>query len=93
MLVTKPKIIIEIFFPGDHNSVKKLIDSGTDVNTLTDDGLTALHKAVEKGQEKTAKLLIESGADVNAQDQNGLTPLHVSAAKGTNEQISELKYF
>lgn len=33
----------------DHNTVKKLIDSGTSVHSVTNDGGTALHKAAEKG--------------------------------------------
>lgn len=35
----------------DHNAVKKLIDSGTSVHSVTNDGGTALHKAAEKGDD------------------------------------------
>lgn len=34
----------------DHNVVKKLIDSGTSVHSVTNDGGTALHKAAENGE-------------------------------------------
>ncbi len=39
-------------------------------------GSTALHHAVEKGNEKGVKKLLNAGADANAQNDLGKTPLH-----------------
>lgn len=42
------QIIVDIF-PGDHEMVKKLLDLGTSVHSISNDGATSLHKAAEKG--------------------------------------------
>lgn len=48
------KILVGIFnwndfILGDHDVVKNLIASGTDVHSVTSDGRNPLHKAAEKG--------------------------------------------
>jgi ankyrin repeat protein len=44
---------------------------------MEDDGMTALHRAVQQGDvDMVRELLSLNVADVNAQSQHGLTPLH-----------------
>ena len=59
-------------------TVKLLIDSGCDVNALSEGknrGNTALMIACWHGQEMIVELLLKAGACVNQQDTNGFTPL------------------
>ena len=46
------------------------------INAPDKDGLTPLHIALLKGNDKVAALLIQKGADVKAPDKEGKTPLH-----------------
>jgi ankyrin repeat protein len=55
---------------GDHSQVQKLLDTGADVNTVDNDGTTALMHSVIESDVKMMKLLIDHGANVNAK--NGL---------------------
>ncbi|MDD5698452.1 MAG: ankyrin repeat domain-containing protein [Victivallaceae bacterium] len=57
-------------------SIKKLIQSGADVNAKDSNGWTALIYAVLVGAApETIKELLDSGADVNAKSINGMTAL------------------
>lgn len=53
---------------GDVAAVKAFLDKGTDVNTKTRYGATALSYACDKGHIELAKLLIERGANVDQAD-------------------------
>ena len=78
---------------GYIEGVKKHLAAGTDVNTLNEDGLTPLHRAVSAGKfaekKEITKLLIANGANVNAKNKNGYTPLHYAAAK-SHKEVNEL---
>ncbi|CAH3150812.1 unnamed protein product [Porites lobata] len=63
----------------DHGSLEILgclIQKGADVNTGSNDKLTPLMIAAEKGHINALTLLIKFGADVDLQDKNGKTALH-----------------
>ena len=49
---------------GDYNAVKKLIDSGADINKKSK-GMTPLMYAAKYNKSKIAELLIESGAKLS----------------------------
>ncbi|MCK5563622.1 MAG: ankyrin repeat domain-containing protein [Planctomycetes bacterium] len=55
---------------GDVEKVKAMIDKGSDVNGLDEEGRGALDYAVEMGDLKMLKLLIENGADINKINQD-----------------------
>lgn len=62
---------------NDYKRVKKLLDSGNDVNEGDwDRDATPLHLACAKGNLETIELLIDYGADVNRRNKYGRTPVH-----------------
>jgi ankyrin repeat protein len=60
---------------GNWRRIKKLLNSGVDVNAKNEYGRTALHYAAYSGSAATARELLARGADVNAKDVSGWTPL------------------
>ncbi|KAK6133554.1 hypothetical protein DH2020_032683 [Rehmannia glutinosa] len=60
---------------GDLDSIKELLDSGTDVNFRDIDHRTALHVAACQGYDDVAQLLLENGAEADPKDRWGSTPL------------------
>ncbi len=66
--------------------VKKLLDSGVDVNTKGGlMGNTPIHNASLAGRTKVAMFLLSRGADVNAKDKFGASPLSTAAYSGQTD--------
>ena len=61
---------------GALEGIKKLLDSGTDVNFKDIDNRTALHVAACRGLTDFAELLLKGGAEMDPQDKRGSTVLH-----------------
>lgn len=76
---------------GDLEAVRKLIDSGFDVNfnIPATFGESALTTAIKYKNREMAELLINKGADVNAVNIEGRTPL-INAARSGVKEIVEL---
>ena len=68
---------------GHAETVKRLLKSGANINTVQADGLTSLHIAAINDRVEVAKLLLNAGAQVDATDKIGNTPLHAAAFNGT----------
>jgi len=64
---------------GDHSRVQKLLAAGADVNTVDNDGTTALMHSVIEADVKMMKLLIDQGAKVNAKNASDSTALMYAA--------------
>ncbi len=64
---------------GDHAQVRKLIETGADVNTVDKDGTTALMHSVIESDVKMMKLLIDKGANVNMKNSLDSTALMYAA--------------
>ncbi|MEW6360074.1 MAG: ankyrin repeat domain-containing protein [Planctomycetota bacterium] len=62
---------------GQTHQLAEFVSSGTDVNTKTPQGLTALHLAAGNGYVETVALLLDRGAATEAvATENRWTPLH-----------------
>lgn len=59
---------------GDLDQVRRLVDSGADVNAGDYDGRTALHLAASEGHVAVAAFLLDRGAHVSPRDRWGGTP-------------------
>ena len=64
---------------GDHVQVQKLLGTGADVNTVDNDGTTALMHSVIESDVKMMNLLIGHGANVNAKNALASTALMYAA--------------
>jgi ankyrin repeat protein len=77
-------------YMGRTNKVKKLIDSGVNVNVHSPNShRTPLHLAASKGKMEMVKILVENGANLEATNSNDKTPLY-SAIE--NSKIDIIKY-
>jgi ankyrin repeat protein len=65
-----------------------LVDRGADVTYVSEEGMTAVHCAAEKGLCSALDVLIKNGADVNVRSAEGITPLHLAAK---HDQFSALE--
>ena len=74
--------IIHAVRMGNLQSVRELLQAGSDVNTKTEDGLTALIVACRQGHTLVMEELLSQGADIFVEDNNGWTPLMWAAATG-----------
>ncbi|MDP2654102.1 MAG: ankyrin repeat domain-containing protein [Candidatus Omnitrophota bacterium] len=86
----KPRIMKAIE-TGDFDLVKKIVESGVDVNTAYPSyyGKTALMHAVDEGEEKIALYLLEQGADPGVRVP--MDPLTEAEAQGLTEAAQKMK--
>eukprot|EP00128_Syssomonas_multiformis_P007905 Colp12_sorted_trinity150504_noHs@18014 len=71
------------------DELRKLVDSGVDVNRGDYDARTALHLAAAEGHTEIVAYLISAGANVNVIDRFGGTPLS-DALKGRHSEVAAL---
>jgi ankyrin repeat protein len=79
---------------GHTEIAEAILQAGVNINEKSDDGWTALHKAVSD-QEKTAiiDLLMQSGIDIEAKDKSGKTALALAQEKGHREIARAIKKY
>lgn len=70
-----------VLLHGDIETIQDLLDSGLDVNSRGEGGMTPLHSAVTRADKALVALLLEHGADVNIRDDSSQTPLYLAASK------------
>lgn len=75
---------------GDLKRIETLIETGTNINAIDENDLTALHYAALEGNRSIAQLLVDKGADINAQNREGWTPLHYAVLHGKKEIVELL---
>lgn len=81
-----------IIIAADHGRldlITKLLESGTDPNTVDEIGTSALHNAAKRGHWHIARLLLEKSAMPTLQDGNNSIPLHLAIRAG-HKQIVRL---
>ena len=86
---------------GKMEMVKLLLNEGADINEIgiehptdprfREDMGTALHRAVERGQEEVVGFLLERGADAGLKDPMGRTPADLAKGKGNEKILKSLK--
>ncbi|KAL3676866.1 hypothetical protein R1sor_026814 [Riccia sorocarpa] len=64
---------------GDLEDVKAMVAQGVRLDSLDEQGRTALHMASANGHLDVVQYLISQGADVNAKNAEDNTPLHYAA--------------
>ncbi|MFA5075051.1 MAG: ankyrin repeat domain-containing protein [Candidatus Babeliales bacterium] len=74
-LVELNEIFIRSAKEGNLNLLKMLLLHGVDINTVDNEGETALHWAAAKGKFNIASFLVQNGANTAIQDLAGYTPL------------------
>jgi hypothetical protein len=77
---------------NDLKAVQEAIALGAELNTLSNDNLTPLHYAANKGNSTITKCLINHGSSIDIQDQVGMTPLHY-ATRSNLETVKTLIYY
>lgn len=75
---------------GDIQEIRKIIESGSDINTKDALDRTPLHIAAFYGKVKIIEQLIVGGADINAKDHTGMTPLHAAVISGGRQSVQLL---
>ena len=76
---------------GDVETLRALLEQGSDVNARFGDGMTGLHWAARNGNAAIAEVLIGAGADLEATTRIGAhTPLHVASAAGRAPVVKPL---
>ncbi|XP_015593339.1 SH3 and multiple ankyrin repeat domains protein 1 isoform X3 [Cephus cinctus] len=66
-----------------------LVNGGALLDYRTKEGLTAMHRAVERNSLEAVKTLLELGASPNYKDTKGLTPLYYSVTYKTDPMLCE----
>ena len=75
-IISSPEsALLEAAQRGDVEVVRKLVDTGVDLNVRNDIERTALIVAALNGHAEIAQILIDAGADANASDYYGKTAL------------------
>jgi len=64
------------------NDVNRLIREGVDVNSVDQEGRTALWFAANRGHVECGTALLNAKADVDKPDEDGFTPLHRASYQG-----------
>jgi len=73
-----------------HETVRRLIAYGDDVDQCEEDGITPLYLCGQKGNSECCELLIEAGADPNFLCDNNCGPLYVASELGHLNVIKRL---
>jgi len=76
---------------GDIEAVRRMLDSGADINAANYDGRTALHLAAAEGHGALVAFLVQRGAMLDATDRWKATPLRDAVAGGHNEVAALLR--
>ena len=79
--------LMEAAWRDQEDIVRELIKRGTLVDSMDNQGHTALTRAACKGNGKIAKILLEAGADPYVDQENGINSLMCAAASGDPETV------
>ena len=83
---TQPVLIQRASDPTP-DRVRALLDQGANLETVNEEGDSALHEASESGRVETVRLLLDRGANIRAANRDGDTPLHKASTGGSVEVV------
>ncbi|MFL6872617.1 MAG: ankyrin repeat domain-containing protein, partial [Candidatus Azotimanducaceae bacterium] len=72
---------------GVVSNIRKVLETGADVNSCDYDRRSGLHVACAEGHLDAVKLLVEKGANVNCEDRWGGRPLHDAQRRANNAEL------
>ena len=75
---------------GKLDTIKQLLETGTEVDMQDGDGVSALMLACQNGHKEAAKLLLERGAQVDLRDNYGWSSLMWASNEGQTEVVKLL---
>ncbi|GGP98403.1 hypothetical protein GCM10010233_13560 [Streptomyces pseudogriseolus] len=75
---------------GDEQDVRRLLEAGADPDTLAEDGLPVLCRAITAYEAGVADALVEAGADVTRELADGTTPLTRAVDGGSPAVVKAL---
>ena len=75
---------------GNNENIQLLLTAGIQVDSVDEDGNSAIHLAAESGQTGVIDTLLSAGADKNLKDKNGNTPLIRAVMAGKKEAAVKL---
>jgi serine/threonine-protein phosphatase 6 regulatory ankyrin repeat subunit B len=70
--------------------VEVLLDKGTEVDVLNNEGQTPLFRAVNRGGVESFEMLLKHGADLWTTDKDGSTPLHAACSNGSRRLVEAI---
>ena len=73
---------------NDKKAINNLLRKGMDINALSQNGLCALHIAIEIKNISLIEFLLERGADINFNKEGYYTPIEYASLVG-NKQVVE----
>ena len=79
--------LVEALEAGDHDRLRRELESGAGVDAMNPHGLTPLSIAAYLGDVEGARILLLSGANVSRRSDWGLTPLHHACVNGHADMV------
>jgi ankyrin repeat protein len=73
--------LIAASLTGEHDVVQYLLDSKANIDSVNNQGQTALHRASYFGRDKVVQLLINRGADIGVKDLDGNLAIDVARSR------------
>jgi len=83
--------LVEAAYTGNAGMCQLLMKHGSNVQTLSPQGRTALSWAAQYGRLEVVKMLLDHGADYGIKDSNGKTALHYAEGSGQKEIVDLLR--
>jgi ankyrin repeat protein len=84
-------LVADAAMSGDHETARRLLREGADVNAAQGDGMTALHWAALRGDTDLVAMLLYAGANTRATTRlGGYTPLHLASQAGRAAAVGAL---
>src|SRR5262245_28734239 len=78
---------LKMVFLGEDKVVQLFLDAGMSPDAASEKGVSALHQAAWRDNERTVVVLLKAKAKVDPRDQSGNTPLCNAAGRGLLKNV------